>query len=247
MPDEPEALGLLALMLLHDARRAGRVDAAGDLVPLEEQDRTPLGRAKPSPRGSACSRRPCGAAGPARTSCRRRSPPATPPPPRRPTPTGPRSPPSTGELARLVPSPVVGLNRAVAVAMAEGPAAGLALVEALEASGDAGRLPPAARHPRRPAPPPRPPRGGRRRLPRGARAGRHRRRTPLPGPASGRDLGSGLSFPPKGGHRPTPIAPAANARSCRSTDDRRRLRTRLSRPRKNPRPGCPSAVGPFVV
>jgi len=40
MPDEPEALGLLALMLLHDARRAGRVDAAGDLVPLEAQDRS---------------------------------------------------------------------------------------------------------------------------------------------------------------------------------------------------------------
>ena len=41
-----------------------------------------------------------------------------------------------GELARLVPSPVVGLNRAVAVAMAEGPAAGLELLELLEASGD---------------------------------------------------------------------------------------------------------------
>ncbi|HEV7760802.1 MAG TPA: DUF6596 domain-containing protein, partial [Acidimicrobiales bacterium] len=40
MPDEPEAVGLLALMLLHDARREGRVDAAGDLVPLEDQDRT---------------------------------------------------------------------------------------------------------------------------------------------------------------------------------------------------------------
>ena len=40
MPDEPEALGLLALMLLHDARRDGRVDAAGDLVLLEEQDRS---------------------------------------------------------------------------------------------------------------------------------------------------------------------------------------------------------------
>ena len=39
MPDEPEALGLLALMLLHDARRGARVDNAGDLVPLEEQDR----------------------------------------------------------------------------------------------------------------------------------------------------------------------------------------------------------------
>jgi RNA polymerase sigma-70 factor, ECF subfamily len=40
MPDEPEALGLLALMLLHDARRRARVDAAGALVPLDQQDRT---------------------------------------------------------------------------------------------------------------------------------------------------------------------------------------------------------------
>src|SRR5438067_5407239 len=40
MPDEPEALGLFALMLLHDARRAGRVDSAGDLVALEDQDRS---------------------------------------------------------------------------------------------------------------------------------------------------------------------------------------------------------------
>ena len=40
MPDEPEASGLLALMLLHHARRAARVDDAGDLVPLEEQDRS---------------------------------------------------------------------------------------------------------------------------------------------------------------------------------------------------------------
>jgi RNA polymerase sigma-70 factor, ECF subfamily len=39
MPDEPEALGLLALMQLHDARRATRIDADGALVPLEEQDR----------------------------------------------------------------------------------------------------------------------------------------------------------------------------------------------------------------
>ena len=40
MPDEPEALGLLALMLFHDARSAARVDGAGDLVVLEEQDRS---------------------------------------------------------------------------------------------------------------------------------------------------------------------------------------------------------------
>ena len=70
------------------------------------------------------------------------------------------------QLARFVPSPVVELNRAVAVAMADGPAAGLALVERLEASGAAGRLPPAPRHPGRPPAPPRPLRRGGRRLPR---------------------------------------------------------------------------------
>jgi predicted RNA polymerase sigma factor len=39
MRDEPEALGLLSLLLLHDARRPARLDSAGDLVTLEEQDR----------------------------------------------------------------------------------------------------------------------------------------------------------------------------------------------------------------
>ena len=46
MPDEPEALGLLALMLLHDARRDGRTDDLGDLIPLEEQDRERWDRAR---------------------------------------------------------------------------------------------------------------------------------------------------------------------------------------------------------
>lgn len=40
MPEEPDVLGLLALELCHDARRTARVDGAGRLVPLEEQDRT---------------------------------------------------------------------------------------------------------------------------------------------------------------------------------------------------------------
>ncbi|MDX2031430.1 MAG: sigma-70 family RNA polymerase sigma factor [Blastocatellia bacterium] len=46
LPGEPEATGLLALMLFHDARRAARVDAAGEIVPLAEQDRTLWDREK---------------------------------------------------------------------------------------------------------------------------------------------------------------------------------------------------------
>jgi len=135
MPDEPEASGLLALMLLHDARRAGRVDAAGDLVPLEEQDRSlwdgeamaegvrlleaAFRRGRPGPYQLQAAIAACHAtaASSAETDWAQI---AT----------------LYGELARLVPSPVVGLNRAVAVAMAEGPAAGLELLELLEASGD---------------------------------------------------------------------------------------------------------------
>jgi RNA polymerase sigma-70 factor (ECF subfamily) len=134
MPDEPEALGLLALMLLNDARRAARVDDAGDLVTLEQQDRTRwdateideglrlLDAALRHDRAgyyqlqaaiAACHAR---AADPADTDWARI---AT----------------LYGRLAQLVPSAVVELNRAVAVAMADGPAAGLKLVEALENSG----------------------------------------------------------------------------------------------------------------
>jgi RNA polymerase sigma-70 factor (ECF subfamily) len=134
MPDEPEALGLLALMLLQDARRAARTDRAGDLVPLEDQDRSLWDRvaiAEGVRLLDAALR--LGRPGPyqvqaAIAACHATAPEAS----------------STdwdeitvlyGELARLVPSPVVELNRAVAVAMAEGPSAGLGLVEALEASG----------------------------------------------------------------------------------------------------------------
>ena len=88
MPDEPEALALLALMLLHDARRGGRVDGGGDLVPLEEQDRMRWDQ-NAIDEGvelldAARSR--------GRTRCRRRSPHATRPRPTRRRPTGPRSP-----------------------------------------------------------------------------------------------------------------------------------------------------------
>jgi RNA polymerase sigma-70 factor, ECF subfamily len=134
MPDESEALGLLALMLLHDARRDSRVNEAGELVPLEEQDRALWNReavAEGVGLLAAAMRR--GSPGPyqlqaAIAACHATAPEAA----------------DTdwaeisrlyGELARRVPSPVVELNRAVAVAMAEGPAAGLALVDELELSG----------------------------------------------------------------------------------------------------------------
>lgn len=84
-----------------------------------------------------------------------------------------------GQLGRLVPSAVVELNRAVAVGMAEGPAAGLALVDALADSGqlDGYHLLPG--HPGRSAPTPRagPGRGGG--VPGGARPGHYRQRAPL--------------------------------------------------------------------
>lgn len=134
MPDEPEALGLLALMLLHDARRAARVDPAGDLVALEEQDRTRWD-ADAIDEGlaliDAALRR--GQAGPYQVQAAIAACHAT------------ASEPAATDwteiaalyraLVQMVPSPVVELNRAVAVAMADGLEAGLRLVEALQASG----------------------------------------------------------------------------------------------------------------
>jgi RNA polymerase sigma-70 factor, ECF subfamily len=135
MPDEPEALGLLALMLLHHSRSATRVDDAGEMVPLEKQDRTRWDR-KAIAEGVDLlkSALRLGRSGPyqlqaAIAACHA---------------TAPRAADTDwvqiaalyGELAEVVASPVVRLNRAVAVAMAEGPATGLELVETLEASGE---------------------------------------------------------------------------------------------------------------
>ena len=146
MPDEPEAVGLLALMLLHDARRAGRVDDTGALVSLEEQDRSrwdqagidegvsllegALRRREPGPYQVQAAIAACHATA--------------------------RDARETDwveiaalyrTLARMVPSPVVELNRAVAVAMADGPDAGLRIVDSLAASGalDGYHLLPATR------------------------------------------------------------------------------------------------------
>jgi RNA polymerase sigma-70 factor, ECF subfamily len=134
MPDEPEAQGLLALMLLHDARRDARVDAAGDLVPLEEQDRSTWHRAQideaVSILDSALRRRRPGAyqvqASIAACHATALDPAAT---------DWPQIALLYGRLAEIAPGPVVELNRAVAVAMADGPAAGLALVDTLVAGG----------------------------------------------------------------------------------------------------------------
>lgn len=154
MPDEPEVLGLLALELLQDSRRSARVDASGDLVTLEEQDRSSWDAEQIASGLSALA-----AAG--RLS---RSAPAQEP---HPGPyqlqaaiaachaTAPRASDTDwstiaalyARLAAIAPSPYVELSRAVAVAMAEGPDAGLALVDALDATGSlAGyHLLPAAR------------------------------------------------------------------------------------------------------
>jgi RNA polymerase sigma-70 factor (ECF subfamily) len=137
MPDEPEAAGLLALMLLHDSRRASRLDADGELVTLEDQDRSRWDAAAIS-EGLALldSARRRRGAGPyqlqaAIAACHARA----------------RQAADTDwaeiarlydELYRLAPTPVVALNRAVAVAMADGPAAGLALVDELATGGSLG-------------------------------------------------------------------------------------------------------------
>jgi RNA polymerase sigma-70 factor (ECF subfamily) len=104
MPDEPEAQGLLALMFFHDARRATRTDSAGDLVRLKDQDRSRWDRGEIE-EGTRVWTPRCGAAGRVPTRCRRPSQRATPPPPTRRTPTGPRSPRSTVSLPGSCPHP----------------------------------------------------------------------------------------------------------------------------------------------
>ena len=88
MPDEPEAQGLLALMFFHDARRATRIDSAGDLVLLEDQDRSRWDRGEIEEGAGDPGRRPAARPARAPTRCRRPSPRATPPRPTRRTPTG---------------------------------------------------------------------------------------------------------------------------------------------------------------
>jgi len=134
MPDEPEAWGLLALMLLQHSRRDARVGADGVPITLEEQDRSRWDRDAVAEGldalGRAARRRPVGSyqLQAAIAACHATAP----------------TPADTdwaqiaglyGQLAELHPSPVVALNRAVAVAMADGPQAGLDLVDQLDSAG----------------------------------------------------------------------------------------------------------------
>jgi RNA polymerase sigma-70 factor (ECF subfamily) len=129
VPPPGEATALVALMLLHDSRRDARLDEAGDLVVLEEQDRgrwdqrqiaeaLPMVeealRSGPGPFAiqAAIAALHCQAARPEDTDW-------------------PQILRLYDLLERLQPSPIVSLNRAVAVAMVDGPRAGLALVDAL--------------------------------------------------------------------------------------------------------------------
>ncbi|GEM30109.1 RNA polymerase subunit sigma-24 [Nocardia neocaledoniensis NBRC 108232] len=133
LPTEPEARGVLALMLLLEARRDSRTDD-GVLVTLEDQDRSRWDRAliaegvrtldealamgRPGPYQVQAAIAACHATAPDAAAT-----------------DWPQIAVLYGELARRAPSPVVDLNRAVAVAMADGIAAGLALVDALAESG----------------------------------------------------------------------------------------------------------------
>jgi RNA polymerase sigma-70 factor (ECF subfamily) len=134
MPDEPEAHGMLALMLLHDARRPARVDAGGDLITLEEQDRSLWDRAQIAEGAEICERAlRLRRAGPfqlqaAIAACHATAPVAA-------ETDWPQIVGLYTQLARVAPSVIVELNRAVAVGMADGPGAALPLVDAIVEAG----------------------------------------------------------------------------------------------------------------
>jgi RNA polymerase sigma-70 factor (ECF subfamily) len=134
--DEPEAVALLALMLLHDSRRDARVDAAGELVLLSDQDRSRWDAAEIA-EGRALIERALalGGAGPYALQAFIAA--------EHSRPGGPDWLLVAGAYERLLEiqgGPVVALNRAVAVAMAHGPEAGLRLVDELAAELDGYHL-----------------------------------------------------------------------------------------------------------
>ena len=133
LPDEPEVTGLLALLLLTDARRPARLDGQGEMVLLADQDRslwnreaiaegtalveTALGSGHPGPYQLQAAIAACHSTASTAADTDWREIAAL-----------------YGELIRYEPTAVVAANRAIAVAMAEGPAAGLAILDTLLAS-----------------------------------------------------------------------------------------------------------------
>jgi RNA polymerase sigma-70 factor (ECF subfamily) len=132
MPDEPEALGLLALMLLHDSRRSTRLDGAGELVLLPDQDRSQWDAAAIA-EGSGLVARALrrGAPGPYQLQAAIAALHAEAPSLEQAD--WPQITALYRELAAVAPSPVVDLNWAVAISMWRGPEAGLGLVDQLGA------------------------------------------------------------------------------------------------------------------
>jgi RNA polymerase sigma-70 factor (ECF subfamily) len=130
LPDRTETLGLLALLLLHDSRRETRVDARGEIVLLEDQDRGRWDRAEVD-EGLALVPRALAASPPGPYALQAAIAAVHAQAPTSDATDWPQIAALYGVLARVAPSPVVELNRAVAVAMAEGPLAGLVLLDAL--------------------------------------------------------------------------------------------------------------------
>jgi len=140
VPGDPEVAGLLALLLLTDARRAARISDTGDLVLLADQDRSRWDRAKIADgeamlaaalRTGRPGRYQLQAAIAACHSCAGSA-----------AETDWREIAALyGELLRYEPTPVVAANRAAAVAMADGPAAGLAMLDVVSADRQLARWP----------------------------------------------------------------------------------------------------------
>lgn len=135
LPQSAEARGLLALMLLHDSRRDTRLNSAGELVLLEDQDRTRWDQAKIA-EGVAILDEALAlfAPGPyqvqaAISALHAEAPTAA-------ATDWPQIAALYNTLVVMLPTPVVAVNRAVAVAMAQGPAAGLAMLHRIEGAAD---------------------------------------------------------------------------------------------------------------
>ena len=192
LPDDGEVAGLLALMLLTEARRTARVSAGGELVPLDEQDRGAWD-AELIAEGHRLVRERLAAAAAGVAPGRYQILAAI-----NAVHTSARDMRDTDwsqvlalydQLVRLDPSPIIALNRAIAVAELDGPEVALAAVDRLERQ--VGRLSRLPRHPRRPAAPAGPQSAVARGLRQSHRAGGQHRRDRLPDP------------PP----RPTAVAP----------------------------------------